>query len=298
MRVTCLLGTRGDKAKSTGATPRRRGSAARACHPAQPLTADARVPRGAQVQRLQRHATYGHLKQLVLRMIAEDVLAETETQAADMLSALRCGQSLSVGMLSVSRCRSILSCRRRARAALLGARPLSADAAPGLQDRALWGRGSRSDRQQAVNMIAAGCADWRAPAARLLAACHKPAHQPHRHSTGSFCPRSCCLLQLRLCLPPGSQARVLVAQGVVAATGMCTQDAVRPAGHGRVGRHRRRRAGGGPGRPGLPGAAPGTGCGSMGSAARLPQRCRLCVHPCSARARLVSGVRGRQFRGC
>jgi len=185
-------------------------------------------------------------------MIAEDVLAETETQAADMLSALRCGQSLSVGMLSVSRCRSILSCRRRARAALLGARPLSADAAPGLQDRALWGRGSRSDRQQAVNMIAAGCADWRAPAARLLAACHKPAHQPHRHSTGSFCPRSCCLLQLRLCLPPGSQARVLVAQGVVAATGMCTQDAVRPAGHGRVGRHRRRRAGGGPGRPALP----------------------------------------------
>ena len=59
------------------------------------------------MQRLQRHATYGHLKQLVLRMIAEDVLAETETQAADMLSALRCGQSLSVGMLSLYRCRSI-----------------------------------------------------------------------------------------------------------------------------------------------------------------------------------------------
>ena len=46
---------------------------------------------GAQVQRLQRHATYGHLKQLVLRMIAEDVLVETETQASNMLSALRCG---------------------------------------------------------------------------------------------------------------------------------------------------------------------------------------------------------------
>ena len=45
----------------------------------------------AQVQRLQRHATYGHLKQLVLRMIAEDVLVETETQATNMLTALRCG---------------------------------------------------------------------------------------------------------------------------------------------------------------------------------------------------------------
>jgi len=55
--------------------------------------AGARAPRGAQVQRLQRHATYGHLKQLVLRMIAEDVLAETETQAADMLSALRCARA-------------------------------------------------------------------------------------------------------------------------------------------------------------------------------------------------------------
>ena len=43
------------------------------------------------MQRLQRHATYGHLKQLVLRMIAEDVLAETETQATNMLTALRCG---------------------------------------------------------------------------------------------------------------------------------------------------------------------------------------------------------------
>lgn len=47
----------------------------------------------AQVQRLQRHATYGHLKQLVLRMIAEDVLVETETQATNMLTALRCGVS-------------------------------------------------------------------------------------------------------------------------------------------------------------------------------------------------------------
>ena len=43
------------------------------------------------MQRLQRHATYGHLKQLVLRMIAEDVLVETETQATNMLTALRCG---------------------------------------------------------------------------------------------------------------------------------------------------------------------------------------------------------------
>ncbi len=87
------------------------------------------------MQRLQRHATYGHLKQLVLRMIAEDVLAETETQAADMLSALRCGQSLSVGMLSLYRCRSIYFVEGARPAAPLGARPSSADAAAGLRDR-------------------------------------------------------------------------------------------------------------------------------------------------------------------
>ncbi|KAK9826177.1 hypothetical protein WJX81_003662 [Elliptochloris bilobata] len=52
------------------------------CAPDRPLE-------GTVVQRLQRHATYGHLKQLVLRMIAEDVLVETETQATNMLSALR-----------------------------------------------------------------------------------------------------------------------------------------------------------------------------------------------------------------
>jgi calcium-dependent protein kinase len=46
---------------------------------------------GTVVQRLQRHATYGHFKQLVLHMIAEDVITETDHEAVDMLRALRCG---------------------------------------------------------------------------------------------------------------------------------------------------------------------------------------------------------------
>ena len=41
-----------------------------------------------QVQRLQRYATYGHLKQLVLRMIAEDVVAESK-QLSDKVAALK-----------------------------------------------------------------------------------------------------------------------------------------------------------------------------------------------------------------
>lgn len=44
---------------------------------------------GTVVQRLQRHATYGHLKQLVLHLIAEDVIRDSHHQALDMLHALR-----------------------------------------------------------------------------------------------------------------------------------------------------------------------------------------------------------------
>ena len=72
------------------------------------------------MQRLQRHATYGHLKQLVLRMIAEDVLAETATQATNMLTALRCGASPEQGKHPMHTCeclgaayvhvRSVCSC--------------------------------------------------------------------------------------------------------------------------------------------------------------------------------------------
>ena len=41
-----------------------------------------------QVQRLQRYATYGHLKQLVLRLIADDVVALSE-EMSDKVMALR-----------------------------------------------------------------------------------------------------------------------------------------------------------------------------------------------------------------
>ena len=44
----------------------------------------------AQVQRLQRYATYGHLKQLVLRLIADDVVALSE-EMSDKVLALRSG---------------------------------------------------------------------------------------------------------------------------------------------------------------------------------------------------------------
>lgn len=40
------------------------------------------------MQRLQRYATYGHLKQLVLRLIADDVVALSE-EMSDKVLALR-----------------------------------------------------------------------------------------------------------------------------------------------------------------------------------------------------------------
>lgn len=49
-----------------------------------------------QVQRLQRFATYGYLKQVVLKMIAADLavgigngLKDSQCEASDMVSALR-----------------------------------------------------------------------------------------------------------------------------------------------------------------------------------------------------------------
>ena len=41
-----------------------------------------------QVQRLQRYATYGHMKQLVLRMIADDVVAVSK-DLSGRIAALR-----------------------------------------------------------------------------------------------------------------------------------------------------------------------------------------------------------------
>ena len=55
-----------------------------------------------QVQRLQRFATYGYLKQVVLKMIAADLadgigngLESSECEAEDMVSALRYASALS-----------------------------------------------------------------------------------------------------------------------------------------------------------------------------------------------------------
>ena len=48
-----------------------------------------------QVQRLQRFATYGYLKQIVLKMIASDLadphgsLSDEQSEALDMVTALR-----------------------------------------------------------------------------------------------------------------------------------------------------------------------------------------------------------------
>ncbi|CAL8463887.1 g3422 [Coccomyxa elongata] len=44
---------------------------------------------GTVVQRLQRHATYGHLKQMVLHMIAEDAISDADHKAVRMIAALR-----------------------------------------------------------------------------------------------------------------------------------------------------------------------------------------------------------------
>ena len=44
-----------------------------------------------QVQRLQRYATYGHMKQLVLRMIADDVVTVSKDMSG-RIAALRYGR--------------------------------------------------------------------------------------------------------------------------------------------------------------------------------------------------------------
>ena len=59
------------------------------------------VPGAMQVQRLQRFATYGYLKQVVLKMIAADLavsssadlLGEDQCEAISMVTALRSGTS-------------------------------------------------------------------------------------------------------------------------------------------------------------------------------------------------------------
>ena len=70
-----------------------------------------------QVQRLQRFATYGYLKQVVLKMIAADLadgigngLEPSQCEAEDMVSALRDAFALS--------CRAVLCCAVPCRAVL------------------------------------------------------------------------------------------------------------------------------------------------------------------------------------
>ena len=45
---------------------------------------------GTVMQRLQRHATYGHMKQLVLHIIAQGVIGDTTSKELEMVTALRC----------------------------------------------------------------------------------------------------------------------------------------------------------------------------------------------------------------
>ena len=47
---------------------------------------------GTVMQRLQRHATYGHMKQLVLHIIAQGVIGASDngSQEHEMVAALRC----------------------------------------------------------------------------------------------------------------------------------------------------------------------------------------------------------------
>ena len=44
---------------------------------------------GTVMQRLQRHATYGHMKQLVLHIIAQGVIGNEASQELEMVTALR-----------------------------------------------------------------------------------------------------------------------------------------------------------------------------------------------------------------
>ena len=45
---------------------------------------------GTVMQRLQRHATYGHMKQLVLHIIAQGVIGDKASKELEMVTALRC----------------------------------------------------------------------------------------------------------------------------------------------------------------------------------------------------------------